>query len=135
LHNPYKKSLIKIAGNIFKNAGHNNLIKSNLKKNYKEKLDKAGKIGYIGIKRKRSSEGRMHLLTVFLKLVKYKLEKKVEFDCKPLSIFINAETEKEAMIKMSEELNKYFEIADLKVTETNNFADKTVHNIKVIIAR
>ncbi|HPP88418.1 MAG TPA: hypothetical protein PLM75_11220 [bacterium] len=76
----------------------------------------------------------MHLLTVLSKLTNY-ANKLFEVDCPQLGIFITANTQEEAVKKLSEELNRYFEIADLNVRKTEKHNDIITHKIKLVIAR
>ncbi len=76
----------------------------------------------------------MHLLTVLSKLTDY-AGKLFEVDCPQLGVYVSAETQEEAIKKLSEELNKYFEVADLNIIKTERFKDITTHNIKLTVAR
>jgi len=76
----------------------------------------------------------MHLLTLLSKLTNYN-NRKYEVDCPQLGLFISAGSKVEAIKKMASELNMFFEIADVKILSSQKFDDKTIHNIKLTVAR
>jgi len=76
----------------------------------------------------------MHLLTIVYKLTNY-ANKLFEVDCPQLGIYIQSETRDEAIKKMTKEFSAYFDIADVKVMDSEQDNDIVTHNILLTVAR
>ncbi|HPG31337.1 MAG TPA: hypothetical protein PKY81_03050 [bacterium] len=76
----------------------------------------------------------MHLLTIISKLTNYG-NKLFEVDCPQLDIFISSENKDDLIKKLACSLNNFFEIADVKVVSSEQSENKTIHNIKLTVAR
>ncbi len=76
----------------------------------------------------------MHLLTIVYKLINYG-NKLFEVDCPQLGIFIQADTQEEILKKMTNEFSNYFDIADVKIMESEQEKDIVTHNILLKVAR
>lgn len=76
----------------------------------------------------------MHLLTIVYKLTSY-ANKLFEIDCPQLGIYIQSDSRDDIIKKMTKEFASYFDIADVKVLDSEQDKDVITHNILLTVAR